>query len=385
MPAASLLLRRHDVPLVSNPLTPDLRNGLIAVSTLALASFLSTLGLILFLTYRMIKWRKRGRSESAYNQCVILIYNLLLADLQQSLAFLINYHWIRLGAIESPTPACYAQGWFISMGDMSSGVWVLTIAVHTFFSVTKRTQVAHGHFVCGIMAVWGFCFIFSIAGPIAHGKELYVKAGAWCWIDGKYENERLFLHYLWIFISQFGTLILYAALFIILKRRVRAVDSVSHSNSRHRIHRIARYMVLYPITYVILSLPLAAGRMASMTGRSLPTAYYCVAGALMTSSGFVDAILYAFTRRVIALSDEPQASWNLDCLRNQGPATHPKGFVVSKCEFSARASIDESLFSEARLDSPTFIKVDSTFTVVRESVPPPLPIKFSEGSSSRNP
>ena len=174
------------------------------------------------------------------------------------------------------------------------------------------------------------------------------------------------------------------ALFIILKRRVKAVDSVSHSNSRHSIHRIARYMVLYPITYVILSLPLAAGRMASMTGKNLPIPYYCVAGALMTSSGFVDAILYAFTRRVIALSDEPKVSWNLDGLRNQGPATHPKGFVVSRCEFSARASMDESLFKEARLDSPTFIKVDSTFTVVRESAPPPLPV-LPEGSSSRNP
>ena len=175
------------------------------------------------------------------------------------------------------------------------------------------------------------------------------------------------------------------ALFIILKRRVKAVDSVSHSNSRHRIHRIARYMVFYPITYVILSLPLAAGRMATMTGKNLPIAYYCVAGALMTSSGFVDAILYAFTRRVIALSDEPQANWNLEALRNQGPATHPKSFVVSKCEFSARASVDESLFKEARLDSPTFIKVDSTFTVIRESVPPPLPLHFPEGSSSRIP
>ena len=179
MAAATPLSRRHNIPFVSEPLTPNLRTGLIAVSTLALTSFLSTLGLILFLTYRMIKWRKRGRSESAYNQCVILIYNLLLADLQQALAFLINFHWVQIGAIESPTSACYAQGWFVSMGDMSSGIWVLTIAVHTFFSVMKRTQVAHGHFVCGILVIWGFCFMLSIAGPIAHGKELYVKAGAW--------------------------------------------------------------------------------------------------------------------------------------------------------------------------------------------------------------
>jgi hypothetical protein len=175
-----------------------------------------------------------------------------------------------------------------------------------------------------------------------------------------------------------------------LKRRVKTIDSVSHSKSRHRIHRIARYMVLYPITYVILSLPLAAGRMASMTGKTLPISYYCTAGALMTSSGFVDAILYAITRRVITLSDEPQQpSWNMETLRNDVPAGHPKGYVVSKCEFSARGSMEESLFKEARLDAPTFIKVDSTFTVVRESVPPlpppPPPTRVPSGSSRRIP
>jgi hypothetical protein len=159
------------------------------------------------------------------------------------------------------------------------------------------------------------------------------------------------------------------ALFIILKRRVKTIDSVNQSRSSNRIHRIARYMVLYPITYVILSLPLAAGRMYSMTGKNPSIAYYCVAGGLMTSSGFVDAILYAFTRRVITLSDEPRSSWNMEALRDQIPAGHPKGVVVSKCEFSARASTDDSAFREIRLDFPTFIKVDSTFTVERESIP----------------
>ncbi|KAH0543040.1 hypothetical protein FGG08_002648 [Glutinoglossum americanum] len=343
---------------IIDPLTPELRTGLITIATLALASFLSTFGLLTFLTYRMVKWRQSGRSKGAYNQCVILIYNLLLADLQQSIAFLLNFHWVRLGAVWSFTPTCYAQGWFVSMGDMSSGIWVLAIAVHTFFTVIKRTQVPHKRFVFGLVGIWLFCLAFSLAGPIAHGRYLYAKAGPWV-------RHR------------------HRSLFIVLKRRVKTIDTVSHSKSRHRIHRIARYMVLYPITYVILSLPLAAGRMASMTGKELSTPYFCTAGALMTSSGFVDAILYAFTRRVITLSDEPQASWSLDGIRNQGPASHPKGFAVSRCEFSARVSTDESIFKEARLDSPTFIKVDSTFTVIRESFPPATQAGILDGSSSR--
>jgi hypothetical protein len=57
-------------------------------------------------------------------------------------------------------------------------------------------------------------------------------------------------------------------------------------------------MVLYPIIYVILTLPLAAGRMAAMAGRKLPITYYCVAGALLTSCGWLDTLLYTLTRRV---------------------------------------------------------------------------------------
>jgi hypothetical protein len=65
-------------------------------------------------------------------------------------------------------------------------------------------------------------------------------------------------------------------------------------------------MILYPIIYIVLTLPLAAGRMAAMAGRTLPVAYYCVAGALLCSCGWLDTLLYTLTRRVF-IKSEPQA------------------------------------------------------------------------------
>jgi hypothetical protein len=41
-------------------------------------------------------------------------------------------------------------------------------------------------------------------------------------------------------------------------------------------------MVLYPIVYTICALPLAAGRMAAMTGFTVPYLYYCLAGSAIT-------------------------------------------------------------------------------------------------------
>jgi hypothetical protein len=63
-------------------------------------------------------------------------------------------------------------------------------------------------------------------------------------------------------------------------------------------------MVLYPIAYVVLSLPLAAGRMATAQGHTPSVVYFCVAGAMMTSSGFVDMLMYTVTRRTLITDSE---------------------------------------------------------------------------------
>ena len=64
-------------------------------------------------------------------------------------------------------------------------------------------------------------------------------------------------------------------------------------------------MVLYPTIYVICTLPLAAGRMASMTGVTVTYWYYCLAGAAIASCGWLDVLLYACTRRALVFSDKP--------------------------------------------------------------------------------
>jgi hypothetical protein len=73
--------------------------------------------------------------------------------------------------------------------------------------------------------------------------------------------------------------------------------------SRQKILRTARYMIVYPIAYIILTLPLAAGRVASMTGRQPPLIFFCVAGAMMASCGFVDVALYIYTRKALVRSN----------------------------------------------------------------------------------
>jgi G protein-coupled glucose receptor regulating Gpa2 len=96
------------------PLPPMLRNGLSAITFFSFLSFLGSISLFGYLCFRLIKWRRK--SPQAYNQFVVLIMNLLFADIHQSLAFLLNVQWVAGNGLDMHSPTCKAQGWLVSVG-----------------------------------------------------------------------------------------------------------------------------------------------------------------------------------------------------------------------------------------------------------------------------
>lgn len=89
----------------------------------------------------------------------------------------------------------------------------------------------------------------------------------------------------------------------------------------HAVNRITKLMTLYPCVYVLLTLPLSAGRMWSMANDSKPYSYEyaLVAGAMITSCGWVDTLLYTLTRRRLLKDTMPQSS------RREGSSNWDKG------------------------------------------------------------
>lgn len=162
-----------------DPLPPVLRHGLTAVSFLGFLSFFSSTSLFFYLTHKFIKWRLRGHSGKGYNQFLLLIYNLVIADIQQSLAFLLTVRWLAEDKIDVQTSTCWAEGWFVSTGDLASGTWIFAIAVHTFFAVVKGKKLPYSTFLAVIAGLWLFIYTLAIVGVASHGKDFYVRAGAW--------------------------------------------------------------------------------------------------------------------------------------------------------------------------------------------------------------
>lgn len=233
------------------PLPPNLRRGLIAITVLALVSFISSAALFLYLTYKLVVWRffirrrqshrpsdqppqrprrasqqttdftlgidgiftegdlarqaSRASAEDDHlqhqprtqpdvprpedkspppNQFLVLIYNLLLADMHQSMAFLLNATWLRRDGVVVGTSTCFAQGFFVSTGDLSSSMFITTIAVHTYLSVVRRRRPCQRLLYLIVVANWLFVYLISLV-PIAATRNGYnvggffVRAGAW--------------------------------------------------------------------------------------------------------------------------------------------------------------------------------------------------------------
>lgn len=120
-------------------------------------------------------------------------------------------------------------------------------------------------------------------------------------MNRKYNNLRLLTHYLFIFIALGTTSILYAIIFITIRRRARVIAaSDPNDGDAVQLHLNGNpAFLIYPVIYVLCTLPLAMGRIATMAGASVPNGYFCFAGAMIASNGSFDCLLFGTTRNAI--------------------------------------------------------------------------------------
>jgi hypothetical protein len=130
-------------------------------------------------------------------------------------------------------------------------------------------------------------------------------------VNPKYNGIRLWLHYFWIFVFEFGTVVVYTAMILALRVRVQTNFYRSAERTRHA-QDAAKLMIAYPIIYVVCTLPLATLRMYSMANPDIKISggWFCFAGAMITSNGWLDVLLYTMTRRITLFSDEPPPTDN---------------------------------------------------------------------------
>ncbi|KAL2120969.1 hypothetical protein VTJ04DRAFT_4996 [Mycothermus thermophilus] len=396
-----------------SPLPAVHRRGLIACAVLGCLSFVTSTTVLLYLTVKLIRWhirtRKQARAAKAAasgsspqvdlnlglaerlfvgdeaaaaaakpspqkkkrphpNQFLVLIYNLLLADIHQAASFILNAVWVGRDALDVRTTTCWVQAWLIQTGDVASSLFITAIAVHTYLAIVRNYTPPQWAVYTAVVALWLFNYLLMVLGVAItdNGREyggFFVRATAWCWINVRYEGLRLYLHYLWIFLALAITGALYTLIWLSLSKRQAAAlkaqlpaanesstninptsshdtTETSHPNYSLRNkplperpgtssnpNRTAaaapppppppgghhKAFLLYPIIYIFCTAPLALGRIATMAGVDVPLAYFVTAGALITSNGWLDVLLWGVTRhRLLFSSDVDEQDTGLD-------------------------------------------------------------------------
>ncbi|KAI9620533.1 hypothetical protein KEM48_008070, partial [Puccinia striiformis f. sp. tritici PST-130] len=217
----------------------------------------------------------------------IMFINLVLADFIQALGFGMNYFWVANVDCRSPScqTTCTIQGVLIQIGDVASAFSNLMIAIQTFVILTFSWYLPNWMAWASLGLIWIPVFVLGLAAPTIMGNwsgpnPFYTWAGDWCWISEQFSPLRLFLHYLWIFISAFASIALYGHLFLRLQIHFR------HSKAHHGLKfmggkgKTGLAMLMYPIAFIFMILPLSAYRLASLAGHEWGITAATVCGTL---------------------------------------------------------------------------------------------------------
>lgn len=160
-------------------LSKEAKNGLISAGVFGALSFISAFAFSLYIALRLISWKGPSRGSLYQNQFVILVLNLLIADILQAAGFGFSFYWLMNSQIIPSSDACFAQAWFFQIGDTSNAFFILTIAIHTWVTIVKGYQLPFKRFVFALIFIWSLAVFFSIIGPLESGRDIYTEAGIW--------------------------------------------------------------------------------------------------------------------------------------------------------------------------------------------------------------
>lgn len=170
-----------DYPASIFELSHAAHTGMIPMGVIGCFSFLATFSSITYITWRLICSKQDPKDVPLYrNQLLLLILNLLIADMFQSMSFIFSFHWFQLNMILAPSSPCWAQAWFIHFGDIASGSFVLAIALHTWYKITRfGRSLSFRTFVICVCGIWAFALLISSLGPMIRGRDDLTRAGVW--------------------------------------------------------------------------------------------------------------------------------------------------------------------------------------------------------------
>lgn len=287
------------------------------------------------------------RRNKPPNPLLLLIYNLLLADMILSASYACAVSWLVRDGIVAPSHTCSAQGWIVSFGCLTTSGSLFSIAVFSYLGIIRGYKATTRNVVVACVLIWTMSVVLASLGPMYfRNGRFYGRETTWvsfippvfpavrscavwcvhveiscasrkltamdfsqCWIAEEHRIWRLSI-YMWGFPAMAGTTGIYSTIFFKLWREGRSSrfmprrHSSSSNNSSIRIsstdtnngtalrpsgHHPA--FLIYPCIYAVTGTPLIVGSLVPALERS--PVFMATAGSLLAMTGLLDTLLWS--------------------------------------------------------------------------------------------
>ncbi|KAI0675493.1 hypothetical protein C8Q78DRAFT_1160502 [Trametes maxima] len=363
--SVATLLDGHQFAL-GRPYTNSEARGILVLVVVSCISATAVAGLLLAMVVSAYNTRKLT-SPKLFLRSHVAVYftSMLLCEVAQTVGSIMNLRWYNQMMV-TYEPYCTVQGVLKHVSDVGTAYWSFIIALNTFWILFLRWRLRKAILICAFFGGWATIAAIVTTGPGLIQKiesgPFYAISGYWCWIQGEYTVERITLDYMIMFLSALLSFIMYALIFLRLRGNVSLhgwrLSWHSHRSSTehgpksidtHAVN-IAKGMLLYPIVYVILLLPIAISRFTEWLGHEVPFAVTVVCDSIFLLSGFVNVVLFLTTRRVLPIETVfPSAACRLlHPFRNRSNSTQTTSSAFTDIE----KIIYERNFPHSPSDSP---------------------------------
>ncbi|KAJ7347465.1 hypothetical protein DFH08DRAFT_868056 [Mycena albidolilacea] len=288
-------------------------HGVAVLVVISSCSFTAVIGLLLAISVSAFNTRSWNTDKHPHlfvrSQVAAYFISLLLSDLIQTLGSILNVKWIGDGAV-AVGEVCTVQGVLKQIADVSTAIWTLVIAIHTFSLVCLGYKWSRFTFLAVLILGWSGIAALVIAGPASHTSRhgsFYGISGYWCWISAGYPTSRIVLDYLFMFMAAGFSFVLYTLVFLRLRGNIvfegRHISfrrtGLAWRGGQNRAVTLAKQMLVYPVAYTIIVLPISASRFSSFAGQNVPFEVTIFTAAVYLLSGIVNVTVFTMTRRIL--------------------------------------------------------------------------------------
>ncbi|KAJ6617302.1 hypothetical protein B0H10DRAFT_1878453 [Mycena sp. CBHHK59/15] len=310
----SLLLPNGSELLLRTAYTSREVHGVTVLVVISCLSLIAVVGLLSAISLSAFNTRSSiGQHLFVRTHVAAYFISLLFCDLVQAIGSILNAKWIRGMAVEVGD-VCVLQGVLKQIADVGTAFWTFVIALHTFCLLFLELKSRRFVLWTTLIAGWSGIATIVMVGPATldttHRRPFFGISGYWCWITPEYPTERVTLDYMFMFMAAAFSFVLYSLIFLRMRGNImlsgKGIQFQRSGTSEWRGKQfenkamaIARQMLLYPVAYTILILPIAASRFSSWSGNDVPFPVTIFSAAVFLLSGIVNVTLFTTTRRIL--------------------------------------------------------------------------------------